>query len=173
MLITSVMVATKFFDDETFNNLYYAKVGGLQVNEVNQLEYKFLSLIDFTLTVRSDIYDRYNCELLKHAKVNGCGAKASAPVSPLRSKLSHENLCFKSTERSFHPLSRSSSCIVTKSAPTPTPVPVPLTQPKHPLAASQPIPKRSLAVSQPIPISPQTPVQTPAQIRSNLRDFSC
>jgi hypothetical protein len=64
------MLATKFFDDETFNNLYYAKVGGLQVNEVNQLENKFLSLIDFALTIRSDLFDRYHCELVKHAKVN-------------------------------------------------------------------------------------------------------
>jgi len=186
MLITSVMVATKFFDDETFNNSYYAKVGGLQVNEVNQLEYQFLCLIDFSLTVRSDIYDRYHCELVKHAKANGC-IKASAPVSPLRSKLSHENLCFKSTERSFHPLSRSASCLVAKSTPPihatqtcqltpkhPLTASQPITHPlaasqpiTHPLAASQPIPKHPLATSQPIPISTsQTPVQTPAQIRS-------
>lgn len=76
MLITSVMVATKFFDDETFNNLYYAKVGGLQVTEVNQLEQKFLSLINFSLTIQAEIFERYRCELLKHAKVS-CIAKTS------------------------------------------------------------------------------------------------
>jgi len=64
-LITSVMLATKFFDDETFNNLYYAKVGGLQVNELNQLETKFLSLIDFSLSIRSELFDRYHAELVK------------------------------------------------------------------------------------------------------------
>lgn len=88
MLITSVMLATKFFDDETFNNLYYAKVGGLQVFELNQLETKFLTLINFTLIIPSELYDRYQCELVKHAKIT-CNAKV--PVSPLRSKLSHDN----------------------------------------------------------------------------------
>jgi len=71
MLITSVMLATKFFDDETFNNLYYAKVGGLQVNELNQLEEKFLSLIQFSLTIQKEVFDRYRCELVKHAKASG------------------------------------------------------------------------------------------------------
>jgi hypothetical protein len=29
LLITSVMLAAKFFDDQYFNNAYYAKVGGV------------------------------------------------------------------------------------------------------------------------------------------------
>jgi len=90
MLITSVMLATKFFDDETFNNLYYAKVGGLQVSELNQLEEKFLSLIDFSLTIQSDLFERYRCELMKHSKVN-C---PKAALSCSSSKGSHEsNTC--------------------------------------------------------------------------------
>lgn len=60
------MLATKFFDDETFNNLYYAKVGGLQVSELNQLEEKFLTLIDFSLTIPADVFEKYRCELMKH-----------------------------------------------------------------------------------------------------------
>lgn len=110
MLITSVMLATKFFDDETFNNLYYAKVGGLQVLEVNQLENKFLSLIKFSLTIRSDLFDRYHCELVKHAKVS-CSSKVA--VAPLRSKLSYDSFqpCQRPIEKSFHPLSRSSGSI--------------------------------------------------------------
>lgn len=88
MLITSVMVSTKFFDDETYNNLYYAKVGGLQVNELNQLENQFLKLIEFDLTIKSEVYERYHSELMKHVTLNGTTSKT--PVAPLRSKLSQE-----------------------------------------------------------------------------------
>lgn len=34
----SVMLGAKFFDDQYFNNAYYAKVGGVPCNEVNHLE---------------------------------------------------------------------------------------------------------------------------------------
>lgn len=68
MLITSVMVATKFLDDETFNNQYYAKVGGLQVSELNALERLFLRLIRFDLPVPDELYDRYQMELVRHVQ---------------------------------------------------------------------------------------------------------
>lgn len=80
VLITSVMLATKFFDDETFNNLYYARVGGLQVSELNQLEQKFLLLIDFSLTIQAEVFERYRCELSKHAKVTCCPRTACSPT---------------------------------------------------------------------------------------------
>jgi len=38
LLITSVMLAAKFFDDQYFNNAYYAKVGGVPCAEMNSLE---------------------------------------------------------------------------------------------------------------------------------------
>jgi hypothetical protein len=37
-MINSVMLAAKFFDDQYFNNAYYAKVGGVPCNEMNLLE---------------------------------------------------------------------------------------------------------------------------------------
>jgi len=80
MLITSVMLATKFFDDETFNNQYYARVGGLQITELNQLEEKFLFLIDFSLTIQAEVFERYRCELSKHAKVSCCSRTIAPPT---------------------------------------------------------------------------------------------
>jgi len=155
MLITSVMLATKFFDDETFNNLYYAKVGGLQVNEVNQLENKFLSLIGFSLTIRSDLFERYHCELVKHAKTNG-NTKGSDPVSPLRSKLSHENLqsCPKSGTKNFHPLSRSTSSLVTK--------------PTHTQTQMTPASKSTIKSA---PQSPQPILRSTSQMPSQIRSI--
>lgn len=113
MLITSVMLATKFFDDETFNNLYYAKVGGLQISELNQLEEKFLMLIDFSLTIQSDLFERYRCELMKHSKVN-C---PKAALSCSSSKGSHESNACESSRSS---LSKSSGNVVSSTPSCPS-----------------------------------------------------
>eukprot|EP00461_Guttulinopsis_vulgaris_P002929 UN02930 len=42
ILITTVMLAAKFFDDQYYNNKYYARIGGVGAEEVNQLEVEFL-----------------------------------------------------------------------------------------------------------------------------------
>ena len=49
LLITSVMVAAKFYDDIYYDNAYYAKVGGIPTAEMNSLELEFLFMINFTL----------------------------------------------------------------------------------------------------------------------------
>nr|XP_010312651.1 cyclin-P3-1 isoform X3 [Solanum lycopersicum] len=38
LLITSIMLAVKFVDDDCYNNAYYAKVGGITTRELNKLE---------------------------------------------------------------------------------------------------------------------------------------
>lgn len=63
VLITSVVLAAKFFDDHYFNNAYYAKVGGVPCNEMNELEVEFLIFVNFTLHVSTDTYERYYNEL--------------------------------------------------------------------------------------------------------------
>ena len=45
ILITAVMLAAKFFDDQYYNNAYYAKVGGVPREEMNALEIEFLFAI--------------------------------------------------------------------------------------------------------------------------------
>eukprot|EP00438_Fugacium_kawagutii_P036069 Skav208490 [mRNA] locus=scaffold87:155106:165405:- [translate_table: standard] len=51
LLVTSVMLAVKFFDDVYYSNAYYAKVGGVRTREVNALESHFLQLIEWKLHV--------------------------------------------------------------------------------------------------------------------------
>ncbi|XP_056693934.1 cyclin-P3-1 isoform X2 [Spinacia oleracea] len=64
LLVASVMVAAKFVDDASFNNAYYAKVGGISTSEMNRLEMKLLFTIDFRLQVNVDTFRRY-CLLLE------------------------------------------------------------------------------------------------------------
>ena len=63
LLITAVLVAAKFLDDSYFNNAYYAKVGGISLEEMNALELDFLLRCDFRLHVVPEDFDSV-CERL-------------------------------------------------------------------------------------------------------------
>ena len=66
VIITSVVLAAKFFDDHYFNNAYYARIGGIPVEEMNALELEFLFLTNFSLHVSPESYARYYNELANH-----------------------------------------------------------------------------------------------------------
>eukprot|EP00300_Choanocystis_sp_HF-7_P010332 c16896_g1_i2.p1 GENE.c16896_g1_i2~~c16896_g1_i2.p1 ORF type:complete len:137 (+),score=30.39 c16896_g1_i2:53-412(+) len=67
-LITSIMLAAKFFDDTYYNNAFYARVGGIPTAELNTLEVEFLFMINFSLHVETDEYERYRSELKSHGQ---------------------------------------------------------------------------------------------------------
>ncbi|ORX46575.1 cyclin-domain-containing protein [Hesseltinella vesiculosa] len=67
LLITSVVVASKFTSDVYYPNSRYAKVGGLPLLELNQLELEFLFLCDFQLHISVEDLQEYGNQLLKHA----------------------------------------------------------------------------------------------------------
>lgn len=69
VVITAILLAAKFFDDAYYNNAYYAKVGGVLVEEMNNLEAQFLFKIDFSLRVLPEVFEKYNAELLLHSNV--------------------------------------------------------------------------------------------------------
>lgn len=85
LLITSIMLAAKFFDDQYFNNAYYAKVGGVPCSEINSLEVEFLFMCNFTLFVTTDTYSQYYTELCNHAlnTSNACSCSQGPKVPPL------------------------------------------------------------------------------------------
>ncbi|CAN1232743.1 CYCU4-2 [Linum perenne] len=63
LVITSVMVAAKFLDDECYNNAYYARIGGVSTEEMNRMEMKFLFSLDFRLNVTVESYISYCSKL--------------------------------------------------------------------------------------------------------------
>ncbi|KAJ3368512.1 pre-mRNA-splicing factor syf1 [Allomyces arbusculus] len=67
LLITAVMVATKFHSDVFYTNAHYAKVGGVSVAELNQLELEFLFMNEFNLMVPPEELQHYADRLLDHA----------------------------------------------------------------------------------------------------------
>lgn len=70
IIITSVMLAAKFFDDQYFNNAYYGKVGGVPCAEINSLELEFLFSVNFALHVAPEVYTKYEGELKNHMMSN-------------------------------------------------------------------------------------------------------
>jgi len=74
LLITSIMISAKLLDDETFNNGYYSKVGGLAVGELNGLEIHFLEFLHYNLSVSADMVQAYRMEIERL-----CLAEANSP----------------------------------------------------------------------------------------------
>ncbi|PWN93660.1 cyclin-domain-containing protein [Acaromyces ingoldii] len=77
LVIAGVTVASKFFSDVFYTNSRYAKVGGLPVHELNQLELQFLLLNDFSLVIPLEEMQRYADQLL----VYGGGSPPPAALS--------------------------------------------------------------------------------------------
>jgi hypothetical protein len=70
LLVTSVMLGAKFFDDLYYSNAYYAKVGGVRTSELNALEAQFLRLIEWKLHVLPQEYDQYRNHVLNAVRGN-------------------------------------------------------------------------------------------------------
>ncbi|KAF9136257.1 hypothetical protein BGW39_003702 [Mortierella sp. 14UC] len=64
LLITCLMVAAKFTSDLFYSNARYAKVGGLSLPELNQLELVFLFTTQFDLNVKEEELQRVGNALL-------------------------------------------------------------------------------------------------------------
>ncbi|KAF9115257.1 hypothetical protein BGX27_008378 [Mortierella sp. AM989] len=65
LLITCIMVAAKFTSDHFYSNARYAKVGGLSLLELNQLELEFLFTTRFELNVKVEELQRVGDSLLR------------------------------------------------------------------------------------------------------------
>ncbi|XP_042509872.1 cyclin-U2-1-like [Macadamia integrifolia] len=71
LLITTIMVASKFVEDRNYRNSYFAKVGGLTRKEMNKLEIDFLFLMGFKLHVNVSVFESYCCHLEREVSLGG------------------------------------------------------------------------------------------------------
>jgi hypothetical protein len=72
LLLTAMVVSTKYWDDEFYKNSYYARVGGLPVVELNKLEADLCFELNFELSVDPRLFAQYYHELAKHSMMNKC-----------------------------------------------------------------------------------------------------
>ena len=56
IFLGACVIATKFNEDSNFKNQYYAKIGGLNLEEMNLIEYNIYSRIDFNLIINEKEY---------------------------------------------------------------------------------------------------------------------
>ena len=63
LLISAIVLAAKYNDDEFYKNVYYAKVGGITLAEMNTLEALFAELLDYKFFVQTEDFNKYLLKL--------------------------------------------------------------------------------------------------------------
>ena len=58
-MIISILLAIKYNEDSIFENKFYAKVFGINLNELKELEYEFIKLIDFQFFINELEFNQY------------------------------------------------------------------------------------------------------------------
>ena len=88
ILITSVMVASKYFDDFYYSNEHYSKIGGVSLKEINSLEVTFLSLIHYSLYVSPDEFSIFYNQIFYHSTRCTCSGSMLPKLYNLASEYS-------------------------------------------------------------------------------------
>jgi hypothetical protein len=60
LMLTATLIAVKAHDDVYYPNTYYAKVGGLRVQELNAMEASMLRVLDWNIFVPVEEYQLYH-----------------------------------------------------------------------------------------------------------------
>jgi hypothetical protein len=55
-----MVVAIKYNEDQYYSIKFYAKLGGVTKTEMIFLEYYFVSLINFNLFIKKELFDKYD-----------------------------------------------------------------------------------------------------------------
>ncbi|KAK9065399.1 hypothetical protein SSX86_016782 [Deinandra increscens subsp. villosa] len=71
LLITTIMVASKYVEDMNYRNSYFARVGGITTEEMNTLELEFLFLMNFKIHVNVSVFESYCCHLEREVSIGG------------------------------------------------------------------------------------------------------
>ncbi|KAH3756992.1 cyclin, N-terminal domain protein [Pelomyxa schiedti] len=81
VVLASVLISSKFFEDQFYPNSYYARVGGVSDQEMNELELAFLALVRFDLYITTAQFCIYERELTSSPDLSS-GATSTPPPSP-------------------------------------------------------------------------------------------
>ncbi|CAB4491480.1 uncharacterized protein OCT59_017245 [Rhizophagus irregularis] len=66
MFLASLIVASKYLQDRNYANNAWSKICGLPVREINVIERRFLTLIDYNLFIGEDVYKSWSNLLRNH-----------------------------------------------------------------------------------------------------------
>ncbi|KAH3761875.1 cyclin p1 [Pelomyxa schiedti] len=87
LFITCIVLANKYLEDRVFNNVFYSKVGGISLTDLNRMEKTLLNLLKFDLYVDVQQYSRYLALVTSCSSSVESNVKMIAPhntISPLQ-----------------------------------------------------------------------------------------
>ena len=64
LILSAMLIALKYNEDDYFTNEFYAKVGEVKKKEIDKLEYEFLIRSEYKLFVSEDVFEKYNNYLI-------------------------------------------------------------------------------------------------------------
>lgn len=70
VLFTCMVITQKYYEDENFTDKDYSKIINIDVNGLIQMEIEFLSLIDFSLHISDEEFNKYKNKIKKVWKNN-------------------------------------------------------------------------------------------------------
>ncbi|CAG8561888.1 3285_t:CDS:1, partial [Cetraspora pellucida] len=59
MFIASLIIASKYLQDRNYSNSAWSKMCGLSVKDINEIESRFLILIDYNLFIKDNIFNNW------------------------------------------------------------------------------------------------------------------
>lgn len=68
LILTSVLVTSKMFNDSYFTNQYVGESGGVTLQNINQLESFFMVMIDWELFITEKDFEFYDSSLIDYYK---------------------------------------------------------------------------------------------------------
>jgi hypothetical protein len=68
IILTNTLLAIKYNEDDYYSNDYYAKVGGISLQEINSLEYECVKLLKHKLFVDEEFYNKYETYLKQYQR---------------------------------------------------------------------------------------------------------
>jgi len=80
LLFFALLLATKFHDEDCYSNAFYAKIGGLPIEEMLRLEVKFLKMLDFNAYVGPQEYQFYQDMMLQNYEHEGLSQTVQVDV---------------------------------------------------------------------------------------------
>jgi len=105
LLITSIMVFAKFYDDDIDSNCRWARIAGVKKQEVNALEIELLNRCQFDLRVSTQEFHEMVCELIEFSRhPQEKQSKPSTPEisSPAKRTKSHIKIFRSETSTTNH-----------------------------------------------------------------------
>ena len=67
LILTTVLITSKFYNDIYFANQYIASVGGVPTQNLNQLEDFYLEMIDWNLYISPEDFESYAAALATYS----------------------------------------------------------------------------------------------------------